>query len=734
MAGKSYDLWLRATRDNLKDLYSFMAAVSAALNLDEKTHFDIELASEEAITNIMSHAYQGDEEGRIFMRLTQMNGEIRLVIQDWGKPFDPEAIPDYDPHAPIERRIKGGMGMHFMRTLMDNVEYTFDGENGTTLTMTKTLDLDALRGAPQPEIERELLVFEEVGWALTNARDVNDLLNLIVDKLRQVVDADRGTLYLMDDQTGELVSKVLHDDTGRLTEIRLKMGQGIAGHVAQTGETVNVFSTKDNPYFAKSFDQASGYVTRNMICTPMRDGRRRIIGVIQLLNKHHGVFTPRDETILKVLASEAAIAIENARLLASEQSKRELADTLREITAIINSTLELQEVLDLMLQELERVLPFDGGAILLTDGEDMLIRAIRGYADQETSEVLQSRLFKTSENILFQEMISTWEPIIIPDVDQDPRWIKISTTAGMHSWMGVPLIVEDRVIGELGITSRQVNFYADEHAEVAQAFANQAAASIERARLYQQTILQARLQQEVETAKKIQTSFLPEFAPSFLGWDIAASWQPAQEVAGDFYDFFNLPDGRLGFVVADVCGKGIPAALFMALSRTIFRVLAMSSEDTPDQLLFEVNNQIRADNRANLFVTLFYGVLDPLSGELHYCNGGHNPPVFVGNDGSYKMIEAGGTALGIFANVPYHAAKLTLKPGDVLVTYTDGVTEAINRDEYEYGEENLMECIYRNRHYTAQEISLAIATDVYTFSHGLPPADDATIVVIKRSE
>jgi sigma-B regulation protein RsbU (phosphoserine phosphatase) len=619
--------------------------------------------------------------------------------------------------------------MHFMKTVMDTVEYTFDEVNGTILTMTKVLDVGET--APPPEIERELQVFEEVGWALNNARDVNELLDLIVTKLTEVVDADRGTLYLIDDRTGELVSKVLHDTTGRLGEIRLKIGQGIAGRVAETGETVNIFSTKDNPYFARTFDQTSGYVTRNMICTPMRDASKQVIGVIQLLNKRQGIFTPRDETILKVLASEAAIAIENARLLASEQSKRELADTLREVTSIINSALELQEVLDLILQELERVIPYDGGAILLTDGEDMVIRSIRGYTHQNAVEVVQARPFKVSQNVLFQELVASWEPIIIPDVEEDSRWIKLSTTVGMHSWMGVPLIVEDQVIGELGITSRHINFYTEEHAEVAQAFANQAAASIERARLYQQTIMQARLQQEVETAKKIQTSFLPEFAPSYPGWDIAASWQPAQEVAGDFYDFFNLPDGRIGFVVADVCGKGIPAALFMALSRTIFRVLAVSSEGTPDRLLEEVNNQIRADNRANLFVTLFYGILDPLSGELHYCNGGHNPPVFVSNDGGYKMIEAGGTALGIFANVPYQAEKLILQPGDVLVAYTDGVTEAINRDEDEYGEDKLMECIYRNRQLSAEEISLAIATDVFSFAQGLPAADDATVVVIK---
>jgi serine phosphatase RsbU (regulator of sigma subunit)/anti-sigma regulatory factor (Ser/Thr protein kinase) len=724
MSGKNYTISLPATRESLLRVYEFLSAVSTAFGLDTKTHFDLELATEEAITNIISHAYNEDPNGKYVLSVSLEDKQAVIQLQDWGKPFDPAQIPPFDYSEPVEKRINGGMGVHFMRTLMDDIRYRFDDNEGTILTMIKNLST-----SPGDQIEEELQVFEEVGLALSNERNVETLLPLIVDKLTEVVDADRGTLYLIDEEKDELVSKILQDDTGRLTEIRLKIGEGVSGYVAQTGETVNIFSAKEDPHFARWIDQSSGYETKTMLCTPMRNAQREIIGVVQLLNKIDGVFTPRDEAILTVLSSQAAIAIENAQLITSEKTKRQLADTLREVSSIINSALELDAVLKLILNQLERVISFEGVSIMLIEGEDLVVKAAYGYVE----DIVGMRLFKTDDNLLFQEMSQTRQPIIIPDVNQDSRWIKISQTQGVSSWLGAPLIVQDRVIGEMSITISLPDFYRHEHGEVAQTFANQAAAAIERARLHQQTIRQARLKQELETAYSIQSSLLPEKAPQITGWDIASSWKPAQEVAGDFFDFFELPNNRLGFVIADVCGKGIPAALFMSLSRTIFRVLALTDMHPLDELLAKVNNQIKSDNRANLFVTLFYGVLDVETGELHYCNGGHNPPIFVRkSSGEDSMIDAGGPALGIFPDVGYKANTLQFEPGDMFVAYTDGLPEAINENDEEYGEERLIECVKSHQDTPAEELTYILASEIARFTNNSPPADDATAIVIRR--
>lgn len=727
---KHYEIHLPAVHDSLRKFYQFFREVSLDLGLDEKTQFDIELSIEEALTNVINHAYKGGV-GDFALRIMDEGDQLRVEIQDWGDPFDPNAIKPFDYSAPVETRIDGGMGVHFMRTLMDSIDYTFHDTNGTLLTMTKKRTPSPLSPQFDEEIEHELHVLDSVARAILIERHVDSLLDLIIDKLTEVIHADRGTLYLIDEDTQELYSKILQDETGRLAQIRLKIGEGVAGYIAETGETVNIASVENDPHFAPNFDRQSGYQTQTMLGTPMLNAKGKIIGVIQMLNKRDGgVFTHRDEIILTVLASQAAIAIENAQLLASEQEKRRLADTLREVSAIINSALDLEEVLKLILNQFERVVPFDIASILLIEGESLVVGAVRGLAAD--SVPLNTPLFKVEENPLIQEMVLQRQPIIIPNVLEDKRWIQISLTENVRAWMGVPLVVGNRLIGQLSLNHAKPGFYRQSHAEVALTFANQAVAAIERARLYKKTIEQARLQQEVETARTIQSSFLPDANPQIDGWDIAASWEPAKEVAGDFFDFIPLPDNRLGFVVADVCGKGIPASLFMALSRTVLRVMAQS-DLPPDELLYRVNNQLKSDSTSSLFVTLFYGILDPQTGVIVYGNGGHNPPIYLTQANEPLLIESSGPALGVFANVGYELGQLTLGAEELLVVYTDGLTEAINRDEHEFEEERLLNCVVEHRDLSATALNSKIRDAVKAFAQDRPFDDDATILIIKRN-
>ena len=719
MDTKSYGLKFSADVHGLRQLYDFVSDVAVYLNLDEKTRFDMELVLEEAVTNIINHAYHGAS-GDIVLTITYEADQVKLVLQDWGDSFDGN-IPNFDYSRPVEERINGGMGMHFIRTLMDNVAYEPSPQGGTILTMTKTY-------ATNPPLARdELQIFEEVSRALSSVFDVNTLLNLIVSKLTQVVEADRGTLYLVNAATHELYSVVLQTSTEYLPEIRLKIGQGIAGFVAESGETVNIRNAQDDPHFAAHFDSQSGYQTHNMICTPMRNAKEEIIGVIQLINKKKGHFTSRDETFLKVLASQAAIAYENARLIEAEKSKRNLSDTLREVAAIINSSLELDTVLTLILEQLARVIPYKNGSILMVEGEHFVVRASRG-AHAET--VINTPVFRVADSVLFRDMIASGRPSIIPDIQHDRRWIKIESTDEMHSWLGMVLKVGDKVIGELGVIHTEADFYTAEHADIIAAFANQASAAIERARLHHDSIQQARLRQELETAFRIQSSFLPDRVPQRDGWQIAATWQPAQDVGGDFYDFIELPDGRLGFVIADVSGKGVPAALFMALARTIFRIFASEDEPIVD-LMAKVNEHIRENNRARFFVTAFYGVLDPHTGKFCCVNGGHNPPLLV-HDGAVESLTSHGAALGLFGGLTYDEYTLYLAEGDILVLYTDGITEAINAAEDEFGEEQLAQCLSRHHHQSADAVASRIKSDIDGFVGDVPQYDDSTLVIIKR--
>jgi PAS domain S-box-containing protein len=239
-----------------------------------------------------------------------------------------------------------------------------------------------------------------------------------------------------------------------------------------------------------------------------------------------------------------------------------------------------------------------------------------------------------------------------------------------------------------------------------------------------------RSKSELRIASDIQRSFLPERIPPFSGFDLAATFIPAMEVGGDFYDF--IPgEGKLGMVIADVSGKSVPAALFMALSRTIVRINATHHEKGTD-VLEDANNMISADSREGMFVTLFYGVLDQNSRSLIYANAGHPPPLLMRSSSkAFEKLDVTGIALGAFAGAKYEECRVDLASGDVLVLYTDGVNEAENSNSEQYGIERFCSIVRESCHLGAQGILDKILGDISQFCAGQAQFDDITMVVVK---
>jgi sigma-B regulation protein RsbU (phosphoserine phosphatase) len=240
-----------------------------------------------------------------------------------------------------------------------------------------------------------------------------------------------------------------------------------------------------------------------------------------------------------------------------------------------------------------------------------------------------------------------------------------------------------------------------------------------------------RMLKELEIAKGIQQSFLPESAPDLPGFDLAGYNLPALEVGGDFYDFIPLDTDHYGLVIADVSGKGVPAALFMALSRTLIRASATTVDD-PARSINEANRHIFADSKTSMFVTLFYAVLDCREKTLTFVNAGHNPPIYLGaGSGNIRLLKAEGIALGVLDEIDLKSVGLQLRSGDVVVLYTDGVTEATNEQDEEYGIERLMKCAENSQSLTSQEIINAIVREVTAFAGTHPQHDDITVMVLK---
>jgi serine phosphatase RsbU (regulator of sigma subunit) len=244
-----------------------------------------------------------------------------------------------------------------------------------------------------------------------------------------------------------------------------------------------------------------------------------------------------------------------------------------------------------------------------------------------------------------------------------------------------------------------------------------------------------KVEQELAVAWTIQSSFLPDEVPHVPGWQLEATLEPARQTSGDFYDFITLPGDRLGLLVADVADKGTPAALFMALSRTLIRTYAVEHPAQPALALTAANRRICADTQSGLFVTVFYGVLDPASGLLAYCNAGHNPPYLLRaeNGGAVEKLGNTGLPLGILDAGLWEEATIQLAPGDLLVLYSDGVPEAQDAAEAFFGEERLLSALRRSQNQPAGDVQAAVLAEVRAFVGDAPRFDDLTLMILARN-
>jgi sigma-B regulation protein RsbU (phosphoserine phosphatase) len=240
--------------------------------------------------------------------------------------------------------------------------------------------------------------------------------------------------------------------------------------------------------------------------------------------------------------------------------------------------------------------------------------------------------------------------------------------------------------------------------------------------------------QELALAGRIQASFLPSDTPYVPEWQLAATLVPTKETAGDFYDYIPLPNGKLGILIADVTDKGMAAALYMALTRTLIRTYAVEYDEQPELAFSAANRRILTDTHSDLFVTVFYGIIDPVTGILTYCNAGHNPPYLLHaqNGDAVQALHRTGIPLGVYEDETWSQGIVQLIPGDTLVLYTDGITEAQNRQEKFFGKGRLLEVTQANLGRSAQEIQDALLTAVDKFVGTAPQFDDITLMVVVR--
>jgi sigma-B regulation protein RsbU (phosphoserine phosphatase) len=420
------------------------------------------------------------------------------------------------------------------------------------------------------------------------------------------------------------------------------------------------------------------------------------------------------------------IAQENARLKAAIEE----LSILNDIATSVRSTSTLEQTIELIVHKCIKHLKVEQATITLLDTkhQETPFRTIIRGADT-SSEILPYRL----DAELTGWMLKNQKPLIVNDFAADGRFqMKDRNESLVRSVLSVPLTLKGRMIGLLNLFNKRTEpGFTDADARLLGIIATQSAQVLEHARLFAEEQALKLMQEEMNLACKIQMDLLPKEPPRFAGYDIAGATIPAKAVGGDYFDFILLDDDTLAICLGDVSGKGMPAALLMANLQATLRGQIMT-DSSPRKFLTRSNALIYRSTDDDKFATLFCGILNRKTNELTYANAGHNYPLLLQAGEEPKRLEAGGLVLGCLEDFSYTDSVVPLSAGDALLIYSDGITESINTNDEEYGEERLAGLLAQHREDTAQQLIERIVSDVRAHAGTSSQMDDMTLLIIRR--
>jgi len=430
--------------------------------------------------------------------------------------------------------------------------------------------------------------------------------------------------------------------------------------------------------------------------------------------------SPSTSTVMTTLTASAQALGHSANVHRAGE-KASAMQALIQAGRVLLENRPLADLFPLILDLAIQAVGAQRGALMSLEGDELTLRAHKGEGFRISSHV-RDKVIKEKASILVRDA----------QLDATFRDHMSIVEQKVHTMMAAPLQTEERIMGLLYVDSPFVlREFTKDDLSLLTVMANTAAIRIENARLAEIEEGDRRIQRDLSQAAEIQRGVLPSKAPQAAGADVAGFNAACRTVGGDYYDYFVYPDGRTGLALGDVSGKGMPASLMMMALHARVQVLA---EDPGDLAAFmtRLNKATCVNCPANRFITFFFCVLDGATGELAYANAGHNPPVLMRANGSAEMVEGGGPVLGLLPMAPYREMRARLEPGDILALYSDGVTEANNTADEEFGEERLIEALRQHRGEPAETIVQAVRTALAAFTAKAPQADDITLVIARR--
>jgi len=459
-------------------------------------------------------------------------------------------------------------------------------------------------------------------------------------------------------------------------------------------------------------------------------------------------FDPKALSILQGIAHQTAITIDNLRLLEARQEEAYVTAALLQVAQAVVGSNDLNDTLDTIVHLLPILVGIDTCVIYLWDSASQLFRPTQAYAESRRMEdAILSRPFAPAEHRLLDRVRQTGEMHMCRLPESNMAFIdwsalpcrsyaqRIDQPDLYHGdWiLGYPLSLQGQVFGVLLVRETNVSpAFWERRMEIIFGIAQQTSLAIQNDLLRQEMVQTERIEREIQLARQIQETFLPDTIPQLNRWELDMRWETAREIGGDFYDIFKVDENRIGLVIADVSDKGLPAALYMTVARTLIRANAADSQ-SPAEVLSEVNRLLVNESADAMFVTAVYIILSLDTGSIVYSNAGHNRPLlFRRKKGVLEQLPKGGTALGVIEDLKLENHHLLLRPGDSLILYTDGVTDALSPDGEFFGEDRLQNLVRQHGKETIQNMLEALDDALIEFRRGLAPVDDITLVAVRR--
>src|SRR6185312_7770028 len=579
--------------------------------------------------------------------------------------------------------------------------------------------MDHMATTTPQRVDVEALLIE-VADVLNTTLDLDTLLQRVAEMVKRVIDYEIFSILLLNERYQDLRFRFQIGHLPEVAErIRVKVGEGVTGRAVKEHHAILVDDVSKDHNYIEALPRV-----RSELAVPLIT-KNKVIGVMDLEAREPGYFKEEHARLLSLIGSRIAVSIENARLYTRVVRQANNLALLNEISRDLTSILNLDQLLKRIGDLLLKIIDYQMFSILLLD--------------EDKQKLVHRFSVRFKENIQLKHDIPLGrglvgaaaqekKPVLVPDVTKDHRYIKANPET--RSELCVPLIHKDKVIGVLDLEHTRKGFFTEEHVRTMTTLAAQIAIAVENASLYERIAREEqRLERDLAMAREVQHHLLPPTVPALKNADVAARFSPAHAIGGDMYDFLDYKFPRACLIVSDVSGKGAPAALYAALVSGIVRSVA-SGEPAPATLLGSVNrglNQRRLD--AN-YVVLCCALWDDEKLTMRVANSGLPRPIYCHN-GHAHMIEAAGLPLGMFSEAAYDETTIHAHPGDVFVFFSDGVVDASNEKDEQFGRVRVEHAITKYSSATAQEIADDIFLATTEFSAGAPVFDDQTVVVLK---